>query len=163
MLQKNVKIYYKESNYRHQIICITKDGIWQSLNYTGKFQFPGKLLILLIFFLVMIFYSDIEIVRAHECKPIVQLAKEIGLDEFESYGLYKAKITRKVPTFGSNTVKGKYVVVAGITPTPLGEGKSTTTLGLTQALAAHLHRNAICCIRQPSQGPTFGIKGKSLN
>jgi methylenetetrahydrofolate dehydrogenase (NADP+)/methenyltetrahydrofolate cyclohydrolase/formyltetrahydrofolate synthetase len=54
---------------------------------------------------------------------------------------------------------GKYVVVAGITPTPLGEGKSTTTVGLTQALGAALGRNTFACLRQPSQGPTFGIKG----
>jgi len=54
---------------------------------------------------------------------------------------------------------GHYVVVAGITPTPLGEGKSTTTIGLVQALAANLKENAFACIRQPSQGPTFGIKG----
>lgn len=54
---------------------------------------------------------------------------------------------------------GHYVVVAGITPTPLGEGKSTTTIGVAQALGAHLNRPTFCCIRQPSQGPTFGIKG----
>ena len=53
----------------------------------------------------------------------------------------------------------RYVVVTGVTPTPLGEGKSTTTLGLTQALGAHLKENAFACVRQPSQGPTFGIKG----
>lgn len=51
------------------------------------------------------------------------------------------------------------VVVAGITPTPLGEGKSTTTVGLCQALGAHLGRRVVTCVRQPSQGPTFGIKG----
>jgi methylenetetrahydrofolate dehydrogenase (NADP+)/methenyltetrahydrofolate cyclohydrolase/formyltetrahydrofolate synthetase len=54
---------------------------------------------------------------------------------------------------------GKYIVVAGITPTPLGEGKSTTTIGLVQALGAHLGKSAFACVRQPSQGPTFGIKG----
>jgi len=56
---------------------------------------------------------------------------------------------------------GVYICVSccSITPTPLGEGKSTTTIGLCQALAAHLHLNTIACIRQPSQGPTFGIKG----
>lgn len=54
---------------------------------------------------------------------------------------------------------GKYIVVAGITPTPLGEGKSTTTIGLAQALGAHLGKSAFACVRQPSQGPTFGIKG----
>ncbi|CAN0445274.1 unnamed protein product, partial [Laminaria digitata] len=54
---------------------------------------------------------------------------------------------------------GNYVVVTGINPTPLGEGKSTTTVGLTQALGAHLNKKAFANIRQPSQGPTFGIKG----
>lgn len=54
---------------------------------------------------------------------------------------------------------GNYVVVTGINPTPLGEGKSTTTIGLSQALGAILGRKAVACIRQPSQGPTFGIKG----
>lgn len=54
---------------------------------------------------------------------------------------------------------GRYVVVAGITPTPLGEGKSTTTIGLCQALSAALGKPTFACVRQPSQGPTFGIKG----
>lgn len=53
-------------------------------------------------------------------------------------------------------------MVTGVTPTPLGEGKSTTTIGLTQALGAHLKQNVFACVRQPSQGPTFGIKGKIL-
>ena len=51
------------------------------------------------------------------------------------------------------------MVVAGITPTPLGEGKSTTTVGLSQALGAHMNQSVVTCVRQPSQGPTFGIKG----
>ena len=54
---------------------------------------------------------------------------------------------------------GNYVIVAGINPTPLGEGKSTSTIGLCQALGAHMNHKAFSCIRQPSQGPTFGIKG----
>ncbi|CAG2118080.1 unnamed protein product, partial [Medioppia subpectinata] len=101
--------------------------------------------------------SDIAIARSHRCKPIKQLAAEIGLleDEYEPYGAYKAKITKHIPVFDKNSVRGKYVVVTGITPTPLGEGKSTTVLGLSQALGANLHRNVITCIRQPSQGPTF--------
>ena len=57
---------------------------------------------------------------------------------------------------------GKYIVVGGITPTPLGEGKSTTTIGLVQALGAHLKKNVFACVRQPSMGPTFGIKGISF-
>lgn len=56
-------------------------------------------------------------------------------------------------------MNGKYVVVTGITPTPLGEGKSTTTVGLAQSLGAHLNKKCFACLRQPSQGPTFGIKG----
>ena len=54
---------------------------------------------------------------------------------------------------------GNYIVVTGINPTPLGEGKSTTTIGLSQALGAHMRQNVFSCVRQPSQGPTFGIKG----
>ena len=54
---------------------------------------------------------------------------------------------------------GNYIVVTGINPTPLGEGKSTTTIGLSQALGAHMRQNVFACVRQPSQGPTFGIKG----
>lgn len=96
---------------------------------------------------------------AHKCKPIRQLCQEIGLaeHEYEQYGHYKAKIVRPIPTDSSKF--GKYVVIAGITPTPLGEGKSTTTIGLAQAMGAHLKLNTIAAIRQPSQGPTFGIKG----
>lgn len=104
--------------------------------------------------------SDIEVARAHKCKRIDQLAAEMGLsaDEFEPYGHFKGKITRKPPkSFDGN--RGKYIVVSGINPTPLGEGKSTTTIGLAQCLGATLGKNTIACIRQPSQGPTFGIKG----
>lgn len=106
--------------------------------------------------------SDIEVVRAHKCKRIDELAREIGLgeDEFEPYGHYKGKITRKVPTGSDGSARGKYIVVSGINPTPLGEGKSTTTIGLAQCLGATLAKNTIACIRQPSQGPTFGIKGE---
>src|SRR5699024_8295945 len=107
--------------------------------------------------------SDIEIASAHRCKPIDQLAREIGLrpDDYEPHGRYKAKIVRPIPTTSKmdRSRLGKYVIVVGMTPTPFGEGKSTTTIGLSQALGAHLHQNTIACIRQPSQGPTFGIKG----
>ncbi len=80
-------------------------------------------------------------------------------DEVESYGRYKAKIELSVLDRLHSRQDGKYIVVAGITPTPLGEGKSTTTIGLAQALGAHLQKTAIACVRQPSQGPTFGVKG----
>ena len=59
----------------------------------------------------------------------------------------------------NHVTNGNYIVVTGINPTPLGEGKSTTTIGLTQALGAHMSQNVFACVRQPSQGPTFGIKG----
>lgn len=105
--------------------------------------------------------SDIEIAVAQTPKPVAEIAEEIDVhpDEVESYGRYKAKIELSVLDRLKDRKDGKYIVVAGITPTPLGEGKSTTTIGLAQALGAHLHKTAIACVRQPSQGPTFGIKG----
>ncbi|RWS17122.1 C-1-tetrahydrofolate synthase: cytoplasmic-like protein [Dinothrombium tinctorium] len=103
--------------------------------------------------------SDIEIVRAHKCKPIAQLANEINLDKYDLYGQYKAKVTMQTPDVSDPSSRGKYVVVTGITPTPLGEGKSTTTIGLAQSIGAIIGKNCFACIRQPSQGPTFGIKG----
>ncbi|XP_034018166.1 monofunctional C1-tetrahydrofolate synthase, mitochondrial [Thalassophryne amazonica] len=105
--------------------------------------------------------SDIEISRAQTPKPVDQLADEIGLlpDEFEAYGRTKAKVRLSLLNRLHAQPDGKYVLVAGITPTPLGEGKSTVSLGLVQALSAHLKLNAFACLRQPSQGPTFGVKG----
>lgn len=105
--------------------------------------------------------SDIAISRAHEPKPIIQLADEIGLfpGELNPYGSKKAKVGLSVLKRLKNQKDGKYVVVAGITATPLGEGKSTTSLGLVQALTAHKKKNSLVTLRQPSQGPTFGVKG----
>ncbi|KAF9454495.1 C-1-tetrahydrofolate synthase [Macrolepiota fuliginosa MF-IS2] len=105
--------------------------------------------------------SDIEISMAQTPKPVAQLAEEMGLlpDELESYGKFKAKVDLSVLDRLAHRKDGKYIVVSGITPTPLGEGKSTTTIGLAQALGAELGRPTFACIRQPSQGPTFGIKG----
>ncbi|KAI0320100.1 FTHFS-domain-containing protein [Amylostereum chailletii] len=105
--------------------------------------------------------SDIDISLAQTPKPITELAHEIGIlpDELESYGKYKAKVELSLLDRLAHRKNGKYVVIAGITPTPLGEGKSTTTIGLAQALGAHLGRPSFACVRQPSQGPTFGIKG----
>lgn len=105
--------------------------------------------------------SDIEISMAQTPKPVTQLAEEIGLlpDELESYGKFKAKVDLSVLDRLAHRKDAKYIVVSGITPTPLGEGKSTTTIGLAQALGAELGRPTFACIRQPSQGPTFGIKG----
>nr|XP_057912434.1 monofunctional C1-tetrahydrofolate synthase, mitochondrial isoform X1 [Doryrhamphus excisus] len=105
--------------------------------------------------------SDIEISRAQTPKPVEQLAEEIGLlpEELEAYGRSKAKVRLSLLDRLQAQPDGKYVLVAGITPTPLGEGKSTVTIGLVQALSAHLKLNSFACLRQPSQGPTFGVKG----
>uniref|UniRef100_A0A8C0F550 C-1-tetrahydrofolate synthase, cytoplasmic n=1 Tax=Bubo bubo TaxID=30461 RepID=A0A8C0F550_BUBBB len=109
--------------------------------------------------------SDIEISQSCIPKPIDQVAREVGLlpDEVELYGQTKAKVHLSALKRLKNQPDGKYIVVTGITPTPLGEGKSTTTVGLVQALGAHLHQNVFACVRQPSQGPTFGIKGMSCS
>ncbi|XP_017057492.1 C-1-tetrahydrofolate synthase, cytoplasmic isoform X2 [Drosophila ficusphila] len=105
--------------------------------------------------------SDIVIARAQKPKDIAVLAKEIGLEsrEVSLYGNKKAKIALSVLERLADKEAGNYVVVAGMTPTPLGEGKTTTLMGLVQALGAHRQRNTMAALRQPSQGPTFGIKG----
>lgn len=105
--------------------------------------------------------SDIEIASAQVPKHVDVLAEEVGIatGELDLYGKYKAKVSLDLLKRLQHRKDGKYIVVAGITPTPLGEGKSTTTIGLAQALGAHLGKVAFACVRQPSQGPTFGIKG----
>ena len=105
--------------------------------------------------------SDIEIAQEAYLKPIAQIAEEVGLrpDELELHGNYKAKVKLEVLDRLKDVPDGKYIDVTAITPTPLGEGKSTTMVGLSQALGAHLGKRVFTCIRQPSQGPTFGIKG----
>ncbi|EQC32578.1 formate-tetrahydrofolate ligase [Saprolegnia diclina VS20] len=105
--------------------------------------------------------SDLEIAQAQKPKPIAQLATEIGLhdEELSLHGKYKAKVALSVLNRLENAPQGKYVVVGGITPTPLGEGKTTCVMGLAQAFSAHLNTNSFACVRQPSQGPIFGIKG----
>uniref|UniRef100_A0A8C5W5G4 C-1-tetrahydrofolate synthase, cytoplasmic n=1 Tax=Microcebus murinus TaxID=30608 RepID=A0A8C5W5G4_MICMU len=105
--------------------------------------------------------SDIAISRSYKPKPIGTLAREFGLfsEEVELYGETKAKVLLSAPERLKHQPDGKYAAVTGITPTPLGEGKSTTTVGLVQALGAHLFQNVFACVQQPSQGPTFGIKG----
>ncbi len=105
--------------------------------------------------------SDIDIAQAGKLKPILQIATEAGLKEtdLELFGPYKAKVHLDVRDRWAKKPNGKYIDVTAITPTPLGEGKTTTTLGLSQALGAHLGKKVFTCIRQPSMGPTFGIKG----
>jgi formyltetrahydrofolate synthetase len=105
--------------------------------------------------------SDLEIAQAAKLKPILDVAKGVGLSEgdLEPYGWYKAKVHLDVIDRLKDKPSAKYIDVTAITPTPLGEGKTTTTVGLSQALAAELGKRVFTCIRQPSMGPTFGIKG----
>jgi len=105
--------------------------------------------------------SDIEIAQAAEMIPILEIADKLGLtmDDMDLYGKYKAKVHLDVVDKLQDRPQGKYIDVTAITPTPLGEGKSTTMVGLTQALGTVLGKNVMCCIRQPSMGPTFNIKG----
>jgi len=102
--------------------------------------------------------SDIEIAQAAKLRPIADVAAELGLadDEVELYGKYKAKIALRA--LERRKPKGRLVLVTGISPTPAGEGKSTVTVGVTQALR-RLGKNAILAMREPSLGPVFGVKG----
>lgn len=104
--------------------------------------------------------SDIDISRASTPKKITEIAEIAGIaPEFlEPYGDVKAKVKLSILETLKDRPSGKYIDVTAITPTPLGEGKTTTSVGLTQALGV-LDKNVILCIRQPSMGPTFGIKG----
>jgi methylenetetrahydrofolate dehydrogenase (NADP+)/methenyltetrahydrofolate cyclohydrolase/formyltetrahydrofolate synthetase/formate--tetrahydrofolate ligase len=104
--------------------------------------------------------SDIDIARAATIEPIMDLTARVGLlpEDVIPYGHTKAKVHLDVlKRIGSNP-RGRYIDVTAITPTPLGEGKTTTTVGLAQGLGK-IGKNAIAAIRQPSMGPTFGIKG----
>ncbi len=105
--------------------------------------------------------SDIEIAQAADLRPILEIAAKIGLteDDLDLYGKYKAKVHLDVLKKFADRPQGKYIDVTAITPTPLGEGKTTTTMGLVQALGTELGKNVVACIRQPSMGPTFNIKG----
>lgn len=104
--------------------------------------------------------SDLVIAQEAELKPITQIAAEAGIneEELEPFGKWKAKVNLDILKRLKDQPDGKYIDVTAITPTPLGEGKTTTNIGLTQALGV-LKKKVITCIRQPSQGPTFGIKG----
>jgi len=104
--------------------------------------------------------SDIEIAQAANMRPIREVAEEVGLteDDLDLHGKYKAKVHLDVLERLNDRPSGKYIDVTAITPTPLGEGKTVTTIGVSQGLA-YLGKKVFTCIRQPSQGPTFGIKG----
>lgn len=108
--------------------------------------------------------SDIEIAQAATLLPIAQIAQAIGLTEadIEPYGKYKAKISLDVYRRLQAKPDGKLILVTAISPTPAGEGKSTTTVGLGQALGSKLKgtdKKAMICLREPSLGPSFGMKG----
>ncbi|CAH8255182.1 unnamed protein product [Arabidopsis lyrata] len=105
--------------------------------------------------------ADIDIANSVEPLHISEIAKDLNINplHYDLYGKYKAKVLLSAFDELQGQEDGYYVVVGGITPTPLGEGKSTTTVGLCQALGAYLDKKVVTCLRQPSQGPTFGIKG----
>ncbi len=104
--------------------------------------------------------SDIEIAQAATLRPIIEVAQDVGLteDDLDFFGKYKAKVHLDLLERLADRPNGKYIDVTAITPTPLGEGKTVTTIGVSQGLA-YLGKKVFTCIRQPSQGPTFGIKG----
>ena len=106
------------------------------------------------------FPSDLEIAQAAPLSPLLDIAREMGIGKhlIEPYGDSLAKIKLAAIDELSDRPKAKYVVVSAITPTPLGEGKTTTTVGLGQAMK-HIGKKSVIAIRQPSMGPTFGIKG----
>ena len=101
--------------------------------------------------------SDIEIAQAAKPRPIVEVAADLGLnaDDIDLYGKYKAKLPLEL---SGRPAKGRLVLVTAISPTPAGEGKSTVSVGLAQALR-RIGTNAVLCIREPSLGPVFGVKG----
>jgi len=105
--------------------------------------------------------SDIHVSQSIEPIHIGKIAADAGIlpEELDLYGSHKAKVHLSVRDRLKDAPDGHYIVVTGINPTPLGEGKSTTTIGIAQALGAHLGKRVFTNIRQPSQGPTFGIKG----
>ncbi len=108
----------------------------------------------------MAFPSDLEIARGATLKPIVGIAESMGLrpEVLEPYGRDVLKIRLEAIEELADRPKAKYVVVSAVTPTPLGEGKTTTLMGLGQAMS-HIGKRATVAVRQPSMGPTFGIKG----
>ena len=105
--------------------------------------------------------SDIEIAQAAKMRLIIDVARErlgVGPESLEPYGHYKAKISLDYIKTLNDRPNGKLILVSAITPTPAGEGKTTTTVGLTDALN-HIGKKAMLCIREPSLGPCFGVKG----
>ncbi|WP_276662836.1 formate--tetrahydrofolate ligase, partial [Syntrophomonas wolfei] len=104
--------------------------------------------------------TDVEIAQSAKMQPITEIAARIGIEpnELELYGPYKAKISLDIMKRIEDKPQGKLVLVTAISPTPAGEGKTTTTIGLGQALNK-IGKKAIIALREPSLGPVFGIKG----
>lgn len=104
--------------------------------------------------------SDIEIAQQAKLKPVTEIAAQLGIhdDEIEPYGKYKAKVSLDVYKRLADKPDGKLILVTAITPTPAGEGKTTTSVGLTDGLAK-LGKKVMVCLREPSLGPSFGVKG----
>src|ERR687895_1242847 len=105
--------------------------------------------------------SDIEISQAATKRPILDIAKEklgIAAENLDPYGHYKAKVSMDFVKSLKSKKNGKLILVTAISPTPAGEGKTTTTVGLTDALN-HIGKKAMLCLREPSLGPSFGMKG----
>ena len=104
--------------------------------------------------------TDIEIAQQADIRPITEIAEKLGIedDELELYGRYKAKLSPKINERLADRKDGKLVLVTAINPTPAGEGKTTTTVGLGQAMAL-IGKKAVLALREPSLGPVFGIKG----
>ena len=107
----------------------------------------------------MSYLSDIEIAHRCQMKPITEIAEKAGIEEkyIEQYGRYKAKIDLSIME-ENNRPNGKLILVTAITPTPAGEGKTTTTIGLADGLS-RIGKNVTVALREPSLGPVFGIKG----
>jgi len=108
----------------------------------------------------MAYLTDIEIAQANEKQKITEVAKVAGIDEkyLELYGNYKAKVDYQLLRDNANKPDGKLILVTAITPTPAGEGKTTTSVGLTDGLRK-IGKNAVVALREPSLGPVFGVKG----
>ena len=104
--------------------------------------------------------SDIEIAQSAEMKPIIEVGRSLGISEehLENYGRYKAKVSLKYLDSLPERPNSKLILVTAISPTPAGEGKTTTTVGLGDALR-HIGKNAMLALREPSLGPVFGMKG----
>ena len=104
--------------------------------------------------------SDIEIAQENVMLPIKEIAEKVGLtaDDIEYYGKYKAKVDYNILKQKKDKQDGKLILVTAINPTPAGEGKTTVTVGLGDALSS-MNKNVVIALREPSLGPVFGIKG----